>query len=70
MKSDNSVNADDLKVNLLTQEIKFAKMLAGNEFDVAIKEKHIKKLSNWLKNRSACSQGTVTRCFLFHQMVN
>lgn len=58
MKADNNVDSEDLKVNLLTQEIKFAKMLAGNEFNVAIKEKHIKKLSTWLKNRSACSQGT------------
>lgn len=64
MTAENSVDADDLKVNLLTQEIKFAKMLAGNEFNGAIKEKHIKKLSTWLKNRSACSQGTFA-CSLY-----
>lgn len=47
----------DFRVKLLTQEIQFAKMLAGNEFNAAIKEKHIKKLGTWLKNRTACSQG-------------
>lgn len=65
MKADNNVDAEDLKVNLLTQEIKFAKMLAGNEFNVAIKEKHIKKLANWLKNRSACSQGMFVSVVVF-----
>lgn len=49
----------DFRVKLLTQEIQFAKMLAGNEFNTAIKEKHIKKLGTWLKNRTACSQGTL-----------
>lgn len=47
----------DFRVKLLTQEIQFAKMLASNEFNAAIKEKHIKKLGKWLKNRTACSQG-------------
>lgn len=65
MKTDSGVDAEDLKVTLLTQEIKFAKMLAGNEFNGAIKEKHIKKLGNWLKNRSACSQGTLSHSLSF-----
>lgn len=56
MKMDKK-SEDDFKVKLLTQEIKFAKMLAGNELNAATKEKHIKKLSNWLRNRAACSQG-------------
>lgn len=55
-----SVDTKDFRVKLLTQEIKFAKMLAGNEFNAAIKEKHIKKLSTWLRNRTACSQ---RKCF-------
>lgn len=70
MKADNSVDPSDLKVNLLTQEIKFAKMLAGNEFNGAIKEKHIKKLAIWLKNRSACSHGAFSISFHIHQSVN
>lgn len=48
---------EDLRLNLLTQEIKFAKMLAGNTFDGALKEKHIDKLGSWLKNRAACTEG-------------
>lgn len=57
MKPEESTDSAEFRANLLTQEINFAKMLAGNEFNAAIKEKHIKKLSNWLKNRSACSEG-------------
>lgn len=57
MKADKSEDKTNFKINLLTQEIKFAKMLAGNEFNTAIKEKHIKKLSTWLKNRASCSEG-------------
>lgn len=55
----NETEASDFRVKLLTQEIKFAKMLAGNEFNTAIKEKHIQKLSTWLKNRTACSEGNI-----------
>lgn len=57
MKPVEIVDTDNLRVNLLTQEIKFAKMLAGNEFDGAIKEKHIDKLAMWLKNRASCTEG-------------
>lgn len=49
---------DNLRVNLLTQEIKFAKKLASNTFDGSLKEKHIDKLSIWLKDRAACTEGT------------
>lgn len=54
---ENNVSKKEFRLNLLTQEIHFAKMLAGNEFNAALKEKHIKKLSRWLKNRTSCSQG-------------
>lgn len=57
MKPIESDETENLRVNLLTQEIKFAKMLAGNTFDGALKEKHIDKLSIWLKNRAACTEG-------------
>lgn len=57
MKPVESVDPDNLRINLLTQEIKFAKMLAGNTFDGAIKEKHIDKLGIWLKGRAACTEG-------------
>lgn len=57
MKPVESGENDDLRANLLTQEIKFAKMLAGNVFDGAIKEKHIDKLATWLKDRAACTEG-------------
>lgn len=53
----NETDPNDFRVKLLTQEIKFAKILAGNEFNAAIKEKHINKLSRWLKNRTSCSEG-------------
>lgn len=56
--TENIGGTDDLRLNLLTQEIKFARMLAGNTFDGAIKEKHIDRLSDWLKNRAACTEGT------------
>lgn len=58
MKPIDSDETENLRVNLLTQEIKFAKMLAGNTFDGALKEKHIDKLAIWLKNRAACTEGT------------
>lgn len=58
MKPIDSDETENLRVNLLAQEIKFAKMLAGNTFDGALKEKHIDKLSIWLKNRAACTEGT------------
>lgn len=54
---ENNDETDDLRLNLLTQEIKFARMLAGNTFDGAVKEKHIDRLSAWLKNRAACTEG-------------
>lgn len=58
MKPTENINeTDDLRLNLLTQEIKFARMLAGNTFDGAIKEKHIDRLSVWLKNRASCTEG-------------
>lgn len=57
IKTDQNVDSLEFRQKLLTQEIQFAKMLASNEFNAAIKEKHIKKLGNWLKNRSACSEG-------------
>lgn len=50
-------SAEELRLNLLTQEIKFARMLAGNTLDGVIKEKHIDRLSAWLKNRAACTEG-------------
>lgn len=56
-EAENNVIGKEFRLNLLTQEIKFAKMLAGNEFNASVKEKHIKKLSTWLKNRTSCSQG-------------
>ncbi|XP_055322739.1 ribosomal RNA processing protein 1 homolog isoform X2 [Sitodiplosis mosellana] len=56
MKPIDCDETENLRVNLLTQEIKFAKMLAGNTFDGALKEKHIDKLSIWLKNRAACTE--------------
>lgn len=51
-------DTEDLRLNLLTQEIKFARMLAGNTFDGALKEKHIDKLGIWLRNRAACTECT------------
>lgn len=58
MKPTENINeTDDLRLNLLTQEIKFARTLAGNTFDGAIKEKHIDRLSVWLKNRASCTEG-------------
>lgn len=54
---ENVEQTENLRVNLLTQEIKFAKMLAGNTFDGALKEKHIEKLALWLKNRASCTEG-------------
>lgn len=65
MKPVENGETENLRVSLLTQEIKFAKMLAGNTFDSALKEKHIDKLSIWLKNRSACTEGTVDCDFKF-----
>lgn len=59
MKPEQSADATDFRVKLLTQEIQFAKLLAGNEFNVGIKEKNLKKLSTWLKNRSSCSEGNI-----------
>lgn len=53
-----NVSGKEFRLNLLTQEIKFAKMLASNELNAAVKEKHIKKLSTWLRNRASCSQGS------------
>lgn len=55
--TENNDETDDLRLNLLTQEVKFARMLAGNTFDGGLKEKHIDRLSAWLKNRSACTEG-------------
>lgn len=63
MKPIDNDETENLRVNLLTQEIKFAKMLAGNTFDGALKEKHIDKLSIWLKNRAACTEGTIFDSF-------
>lgn len=57
--TENIDGTDDLRLNLLTQEIKFARMLAGNTFDGALKEKHIDRLSTWLKNRAACTEGNL-----------
>lgn len=57
MKPENGGDADDFRLNLLAQEITFAKILAGNEFNAAIKEKHIRKLGVWLKHRASSSQG-------------
>lgn len=59
MKPEKSVDSSDFRVKLLTQEIQFAKLLAGNEFNVATKEKNLKKLSTWLKNRSSCSESNI-----------
>lgn len=68
-----SEESDDLRVNLLTQEIKFAKLLAGNEFDGGIKEKHLDKLSAWLKSRTACTEGILhvfhTFCCMPHILI-
>lgn len=66
MKPVENLDTDNLRVNLLTQEIKFAKMLAGNEFDGAIKEKHIDKLAMWLKNRTSCTEGIAFKHNIFH----
>lgn len=63
MKPIENDETENLRVNLLTQEIQFAKMLAGNTFDSALKEKHIDKLSIWLKNRTACTEGIATLFF-------
>lgn len=57
MKPIDNNDSEELRLNLLTQEIKFAKMLAGNTFDGALKEKHIDKLSFWLKSRASCTEG-------------
>lgn len=57
MKPVDNNEAEELRLNLLTQEIKFAKMLAGNTFDGALKEKHIDKLGFWLKSRASCTEG-------------
>lgn len=56
--TENEDGTEDLRLNLLTQEVKFARMLAGNTFDGALKEKHIDRLSAWLKNRAACTEGS------------
>lgn len=63
-EAENGDIGNEFRLNLLTQEIKLAKMLAGNEFNAAIKEKHIKKLSTWLRNRAACSQGIIVCCLV------
>lgn len=55
MKINDSAGAKTAKVNLLAQEIKFAKLLAGNDPNVSVKEKQLKKLKTWLKNRANCS---------------
>lgn len=65
MKPIENDETENLRVNLLTQEIKFAKMLAGNTFDSALKEKHIDKLSIWLKNRASCTEGNNKIHFTF-----
>lgn len=57
MKSVENDEMENFRINLLTQEIQFAKMLASNTFDSSLKEKHIDKLSIWLQNRSACTEG-------------
>lgn len=57
MKPENSDDRDQFRLKLLAQEIQLAKILAGNEFNAAIKEKHIKRLGAFLKNRAACTEG-------------
>lgn len=63
MKINESTNAKEAKVNLLAQEIKFAKLLAGNDPNVSVKEKQLKKLKTWLKSRAACSFGKLLQNF-------
>lgn len=73
MKPVENGDAENLRINLLTQEIKFAKMLAGNVFDGAIKEKHIDKLGIWLKDRAACTESKNMKIILiskFEQKFN
>lgn len=55
MKIEETAGGKAAKVNLLAQEIKFAKLLAGNDPNVNAKEKQLKKLRTWLKNRASCS---------------
>lgn len=55
MKIDESVDAKAAKVNLVAQEIKFAKLLAGNDPNQSVKEKQLRKLKTWLKTRANCS---------------
>lgn len=56
MNSDTGEGSNiDPKANLLAQEIKFAKLLAGNDTNPAKKKKQLDRLKIWLKNRTNCS---------------
>lgn len=60
------------KANLLAQEIKFAKLLAGNDTDLATKKKQLNRLKIWLKNRANCSyrKCKILFFFLYLRIVN
>lgn len=55
MKIEESAGGREAKVNIVAQEIRFAKLLAGNEANVSFKEKQLRKLKKWLKNRASAS---------------
>lgn len=46
------VGNDAKRLKLFEEQIKFAKILAGNEFNVATKQKNINKLGELIKRRT------------------
>lgn len=59
-------NEMEAKVHLITQDIKFAQALAGN--DKKIRDKFLKNLKQWLSTRSSTSYRKPTHTpFLIHQ---
>lgn len=62
-------NEMEAKVHLITQDIKFAQALAGN--DKKIRDKFLKNLKQWLSTRSSTSYRKPTHTpFLIHQVSN
>lgn len=55
MKIEETAGGKAAKVNIVAQEIRFAKLLAGNDPNVSFKEKQLRKLKSWLKNRASAS---------------
>lgn len=55
MKIKETPNSKEAKVNVVAQEIRFAKLLSGNEANPSAKERQLRKLKKWLKNRASAS---------------